>query len=109
MIVSQHIITELEKIQRDILGEEDLITASPPIKNDQGEYIGGVQFERNDWVHGVKGTRCFTIGPSHQHSKSLVSPNACGKIMDDEMNDDHRLRYRLLKVFHYFKSKPVDG
>lgn len=102
MIVAPHIIEELEKIQQDILGDETLITKDPPIQNQLGEYVGGVQFERNDWIHGVKDTRCYTIGPSHQHSKSLVSPNACGKVMDEEMNDDHHLRHRLLKVMSFW-------
>ncbi|KAF9455335.1 hypothetical protein BDZ94DRAFT_1327628 [Collybia nuda] len=97
MIVAPSVIQELEKIQADILGDTTLISKDRPFKNNNGVYVGGTHFERNDWIHGVKGTRCYTIGPSHQHSKSVVSPNACGKVMDEIMNDDHHLRHRLLK------------
>lgn len=60
---------------------------------------GGILFERNDWIVAVKEDgRCYTIGPSHQHSRQLISPNAAGKIMDAEMNEDQKLRKDMMTV-----------
>ena len=53
---------------------------------------GRVLFEQNGWLAPVKEDgRCYMIGPSHQHSRQLISPNVAGKIMDGEMNDDQKL------------------
>lgn len=60
---------------------------------------GGILFERNGWIAPVKEDgRCYTIGPSHQHSRQLISPNAAGKIMDGKMNDDQKLRKDMMMV-----------
>lgn len=84
----------LASIRDRIMGPHDLVT------RDRGnKHGGGIHFERNKWIVAVKDDgRCYTIGPSHQHSRQLVSPIAAGKIMANEMNEDQLLRRDMLKV-----------
>jgi hypothetical protein len=105
IIEDQAIIDNLRKIQEDIIGDKNLASPDRPVKQRDGSFIGGLGFERNKWVVGVKGTRCYTIGPSTQAWKSLVSPTAGGKVMDEKMNADQQLRFCMLKVDSCISSK----
>lgn len=89
-------IERLAGIQNRIMGPLDEVTRERGTRHG-----GGIAFERNSCIVPVKDDgRCYTIGPSHQHSRQLVSPNAAGKIMADAMNDDQLLRKDMLKVCH---------
>lgn len=84
----------MEVIRNGIMGPKNEVTPDRGTKHG-----GGILFERNNWIVAVKEDgRCYTIGPSHQHSRQLVSPNAAGKIMEKEMNDDQKLRQKMIKV-----------
>jgi hypothetical protein len=91
------LIDAMADIQACVLGPKELISSEAAVNKD-GEWVGGTQFERNDYVVGVKGARCYTLGQSHQISRRLISPNAAGKIMDDSMNSDQLLRQKMVKV-----------
>lgn len=82
-----------------ILGPDELVTSEPAKKVD-GVWVGASQFERNDDLVGVKGTRCYTVTPSRQVQRSLVSPTASGKIPDAtrELPEHLVIRQRLIKV-----------
>lgn len=87
----------LAEIRNRLMGPLDEVT------RERGTtHGGGIAFERNSCIVPVKDDgRCYTIGPSHQHSRQLVSPNAAGKIMADKMNNDQLLRKDMLKVRHF--------
>jgi hypothetical protein len=108
IVEDQTIIDNLRKIQEEIIGNKNLAGPDRPIKQHDGSFTGGVGFERNDWIVGMKGTRCYTIGPSTQAWKTLVSPTASGKVMDEKMNTDQQLRFCMLKVCSHINSKCED-
>jgi hypothetical protein len=105
IIEDQTVIDNLRKIQEEIIGNKNLAGPDRPVKQCDGSFTGGLGFERNDWIVGVKGTCCYTIGPSTQVWKTLVSPTASGKVMDEKMNADQQLRFRMLKVRSHINSK----
>jgi hypothetical protein len=95
-------LEELRNIQGRIIGDHELATPEKPVKQSDGSYLGGTAFERDDQAEGVKGSRCFYLGPSHQHSTSIVSPNAGGKVCGEQMNANQQLRHDILKVWMAF-------
>ena len=91
------LITELLRIQQEILGKPELITPDRPVKA-SGQFVGGTEWERYDGLTGVKGSRCHTLGPSNQSSRRLVSPTAAAKVMNFELDSHQKLRRDIIKV-----------
>jgi hypothetical protein len=60
------VLEEMTRVQRLIVGDEVLAKPGRPIKN--SVWIGGTTWERCNGLNGVKGSRCYTLGPSHQCS-----------------------------------------
>ncbi|KAM6491413.1 hypothetical protein JOM56_013187, partial [Amanita muscaria] len=96
-VVTKEIIAQMKLAQEGLLGSKGQRTQSRPVKTN-GVYTGGVAFERNDQVEGIKGSRCYTNGPSFQFSKNLLSPVAACKVMAHEITEEHRLRKDTAKV-----------
>ena len=61
LIEDKTIIDNLRKIQEEIISNKNLAGPDRPIKQHDGSFTGGVGFERNDWIVGVKKTHCYTI------------------------------------------------
>lgn len=97
ILVPQETIDLMDEVQNDILGPEDARGPKRPVL-ERGTFQGGVQFERNKTIKGVKDTRCYTIAQSFQFSRNLVSPVAAGKVMENELDDNHVLRKKITQV-----------
>ena len=85
------------RVQKSIVGDKTLAKPGRPVK-EGGVWIGGTAWERCEGLNGVKGSRCYTLGPSHQCSRRLVSPTASAKVADHIL-DDHQVLHRdIVKV-----------
>jgi hypothetical protein len=91
------LIDEFSRIQKALLGKEELIKPTRAQKVN-GQWEGGIEWERYDGLVGIKGSRCNTLGPSNQCSRSLVSPSASAKVMDFELDDHQKLQRDMIKV-----------
>jgi hypothetical protein len=91
------LIDEFSRIQKAILGKEELIKPTRAQKID-GQWEGGIEWERYNGLNGIKGSRCNTLGLSNQCSHSLVSPTASVKVMDFELDDHQKLQKDMIKV-----------
>lgn len=101
--LSPQLIARLAEVQRDVLGPEHLVTTERAVKK-HGEWSGGIAFERVEELKGVKGTRCYTVGPSTQHARSLTSPVAGGKMPDAGLTPALKLRQNIVAVRLHLRS-----
>ncbi|KAG6848987.1 hypothetical protein H0H93_012214 [Arthromyces matolae] len=92
------LVPQIMALNQDILGPAHLRTPNAPQKVGQ-EFLGGTKFERSG-VEPVKpGTRCYTLGPTHQHPRNLTSPTSAGKVESDgTISDDVKLRQKIIKT-----------
>lgn len=80
-----------------MLGDDEEMTLDAPTLGDDGKLQGGTFFERLG-QEGVKGTRCYSLTQTHQHSRGLVGPTAGGKIYDYKMSENEEIRHDAVKV-----------
>ena len=99
-VVGPGVLYGMQENFKKILGDRDLRTS------DRARVVGthmsgGVAFERS--IHAVSvnamSPRCYTLGQSHQHSRSLVGPTMGAKVYGTE-SDHHALRRDIMKVCH---------
>jgi hypothetical protein len=91
------LLEEMNRIRCSIVGDNALAKPGRPVK-ENGVWIGGTAWERCNGLNGVKGSRCYTLGPSHQCSRRLVSPTASAKVVDHTL-DQHQVLHRdIVKV-----------
>ncbi|KAJ6467225.1 hypothetical protein DFH09DRAFT_1111991 [Mycena vulgaris] len=64
------------------MGPKELITLTPPVRDEHGNWTGGLAMERgDDRCKPVKsGTRCYTIANSYQSPREMWSPMAQSKV-----------------------------
>ncbi|KAJ6526008.1 hypothetical protein B0H19DRAFT_908759, partial [Mycena capillaripes] len=64
------------------MGPEELITLKPPVRDQDGNWTGGLLVERGDdrWKPVKEGTRCYTGANSYQAPRALWSPMAQAKV-----------------------------
>ena len=97
------VLEEMNRVRCSIVGDDALAKPGRPVK-ENGVWVGGTAWERCGGLNGVKGSRCYTLGPSHQCSRRLVSPTASAKVVDHTL-DEHQVLHRdIVKVranFHY--------
>ncbi|KAF8220256.1 hypothetical protein L208DRAFT_1334920, partial [Tricholoma matsutake] len=80
-----------------IVGDEAFAKLGRPVK-ENGVWIGGTTWERCNGLSGVKGSRCYTLGPSHQCSRRLVSPTASAKVADHTLDEHQELHCDIVKL-----------
>jgi hypothetical protein len=82
---------------RNIAHGDDDFCGPDRAKKDDGEYVGGIAFERNDRAIGVGKTRCYTVGTSYQAARVLSAPAKGGK-WSGEWDDDLLKRKEFVSV-----------
>jgi hypothetical protein len=91
------VLEEMNWVQHSIVGDEALTKPGHPVK-ENSVWIGGTTWECCNGLNGVKGSRCYTLEPSHQCSRQLVSPTASAKVADHTL-DEHQVLHRdIVKV-----------
>lgn len=99
------VLEEMIRVQHSIVGDEALAKPGRPVK-ENGVWIGGTAWERCNGLNGVKGSRCYTLGPSHQCSRRLVSPTASAKVADHTLDEHQELHRDIVKVcpviYHHY-------
>ncbi|THU76781.1 hypothetical protein K435DRAFT_878731 [Dendrothele bispora CBS 962.96] len=91
-------IARLQKLQSDLIGPVDLNGPFKPVRQSNGQFIGGTAFERSvrDQPIGGKDARCYPVATSNQVQRWLEAPSIGNKSsLGDTENTD--LRSRLLK------------
>jgi hypothetical protein len=102
--LDRRIISDHNKIgmldARDFcLGPRELRTREPASRDEDGEYVGGSDFERNvlaDPVH--PNTRVFTVGNSYEDQNHIMAPCKGDKMRGDQNRHALDMRRALLKV-----------
>lgn len=89
-IMSEELIQALNDLQAQLIGPPDECTPSKPQKDKGGNLKGGTWFERTGAV-GINGSRCYPMGSTIQHSRTMWSPHWFGKVLTDM---DKQLEYR---------------
>ncbi|KAF8055699.1 hypothetical protein FPV67DRAFT_1394420, partial [Lyophyllum atratum] len=85
-VLSPEMLADLKMVQEIVLGDRDSRTPDKPTRTRDG-YQGGVAYERQE-ITGVKDTRCYSVGPTHQRARNMTSPTASGKLPDGGMTED---------------------
>ncbi|KAG6818368.1 hypothetical protein H0H93_005528 [Arthromyces matolae] len=86
------LVLEIMSLNQQILGPPHLCTPDAPHKV-RKEFIGGTHFECSGAEPVMPNTRCYTLGPTHQHSRNLTSPTSARKVESDgTISDDVKLR-----------------
>ncbi|THV03432.1 hypothetical protein K435DRAFT_914036 [Dendrothele bispora CBS 962.96] len=91
-------IARLQKLQSDLIGPVDLNGPFKPVRQSNGQFIGGTAFERSVRAQpiGGKDARCYPVATSNQVQRWLEAPSIGNKSsLGDTENAD--LRSRLLK------------
>jgi hypothetical protein len=97
------VLEDMNRVRCLIVGDNTLTKPGCPVKED-GVWVGGTAWEHCGGLNGVKGSRCYTLGPSHQCSRRLVSPTASAKVVDHTLDEHQVLHRNIVKVcasFHY--------
>ncbi|KAG6818809.1 hypothetical protein H0H93_001443 [Arthromyces matolae] len=86
------LVPEIMSLNQQILGLPHLRTPDAPHKV-RKEFIGGTHFECSGAEPVKPNTRCYTLGPTHQHPQNLMSATSAGKVESDgTISDDVKLR-----------------
>ena len=94
--LSKEIQDRVEKVRDTAHGDNELCGPTKARKVN-GEYIGGIAFERNERSHSVGNTRCYTVGTSYQAAKVMSAPSKGGK-WTGEWDDDLLQRKEFVSV-----------
>lgn len=105
----------LDKARVACLGEKDERTSDRSTKDENGEYTGGLEFERGD-EENQAAHRVFTTGESYEYQSKKMAPAAPGKVHGgwpkvNQMRKD-LLKVRISVVLVLFKTsitKTVTG
>ncbi|KAL0060145.1 hypothetical protein AAF712_013071 [Marasmius tenuissimus] len=88
---------DLTRIRDALLGPSSLRRSGKPTKADDGSMVGGIAFERNDYINGLSKSRCYPLGIMRQRAKNVAGPAADNRVnRGDEAGRE--LRGELLKV-----------
>ncbi|KAL0565913.1 hypothetical protein V5O48_016103 [Marasmius crinis-equi] len=94
---TQQELEYLQQLREDVLGPDEEIGASKPIKV-HGKFSGGTAFERHARAVNLSGgPRAYPLGVTNQIQKNLEGPSKGSKREGRPLDDNSRLRYRLLK------------
>ncbi|KAF8230980.1 hypothetical protein L208DRAFT_1279498, partial [Tricholoma matsutake] len=80
-----------------IVGNKAFAKPGRPVK-ENGVWIRGTTWECCNGLSGVKGSQCYTLGPSHQYSHRLVSPMASAKVADHTLDEHQELHHDIVKI-----------
>jgi hypothetical protein len=95
---------QVEKVRNDAHGPNELCGPNKPKKGKDGEWEGGIAFERSDRAVGVGKTRCYSVGTSYQAAKVMSAPVKEGK-WNGEWDDDLLKRKEFVLVHPLLVSK----
>ena len=98
LVLPEDLFKALQDVQQMVLGPKELRTPGRSVLNNDGKWAGGTFWERYHGLVGVKGTRCYTLGPSCQRSRNLVSPTAAAKVMETDLDEHQKLRRDMIEV-----------
>ncbi|KAF8237552.1 hypothetical protein L208DRAFT_1246992 [Tricholoma matsutake] len=91
------VLKEMIHVQCLIVGNEAFTKLGRPVKAN-GVWIGGTTWEHCNGLSGVKGSQCYTLGPSHQCSRQLVLPTASAKVADHTLDEHQELHHDIVKI-----------
>ncbi|KIJ98238.1 hypothetical protein K443DRAFT_628290, partial [Laccaria amethystina LaAM-08-1] len=89
-------IKAFDDLQTDLIGPEEEATLDLPMRDENRVLRGGTWFERTGAV-GINGTRCYPMGSTTQHSRTMWSPHCFGKVLEF-MDEQLRFRKRFVKL-----------
>jgi hypothetical protein len=95
IIFPEH-IPALTNARDSLLGPQELMTTSKPIKI-ADELCGGTFFERLG-QKGVKDSRCYSLSLTHQYPRGVVGPAAGGKVYNGELSEHGMIRKKIVSV-----------
>ena len=74
-------VSELLGARMDFLGSREERSATAPVENGAGEFLGGTFFERVERPAGIeKDSRAYGVASSDQKQNSVMGPISWGKL-----------------------------
>ncbi|PPQ86374.1 hypothetical protein CVT25_002452 [Psilocybe cyanescens] len=96
---NQDDLDKCRKLQEDILGPTSLMSPHKPVKDENGNYIGSIQFEQHDRAVNIKsGPHCYTLGATMQAQKTMSAPGAQSKVFSRTKDADSSIRFNIVKT-----------
>ncbi|KAG7091354.1 hypothetical protein E1B28_010396 [Marasmius oreades] len=77
--------SDLNHIRDRILGPQALRLPGKP-KKSNGRWTGGIAFERNDYIEGMNGSRCYSLGLTRQCARNVAAPVADNRVNQNDAN-----------------------
>ncbi|KAL0070376.1 hypothetical protein AAF712_002567 [Marasmius tenuissimus] len=88
--------SSLIEVRDEILGPRELRLPGKPQKSN-GEWVGGIAFERNNYLLGIDGSRCYSVGLTHQRTPNAVHPAAENRVSKGD-EPGRELRGKLVRI-----------
>ncbi|KAJ7245189.1 hypothetical protein B0H12DRAFT_1235908 [Mycena haematopus] len=96
-VIPVEVKEDLRQAVKDAMGPPELITRHAPVRDEHGNWSGGILMERgDDRCKPVKdGTRCYTVANSYQSPRELWSP-AAGSKVNGSIGENNVIRCNLI-------------
>ena len=98
-VITPELRLAMENARDSVLGKPEVRTPDKAVCNDDGEYVGGVAWERSKQAKNISNSeRAYTLGNSYQVQRNLAGPTVGAKVKGGEPSEHNELRLEAVQV-----------